>query len=177
MRQLALLILALATTPAALAGECRTALRPLLLSTQPEATALQAVRALCQKEADAGDPVAGYELALFHLGLGGEWQPQAAIPLMRDAATAGVSEAQYWLAWQYEEGPLLDHDPALALSWYQRAANANHRLAVARLARAYEAGELGLARNPLKAAEYKAREAQCLRRQQAGLAPQAAPGS
>ena len=167
MRQIALLILALTAAPAALAGECRSALRPLLLSTQPDAAALQAVRASCQAEADAGDAVATYELALFHLGLNGEWQPDAAIPLIRDAAAAGVPEAQYWLAWQYEAGPLLDHDQALALSWYQRAANGNHRLAVARLASAYAGGELGLARDPLKAAEYKAREAQCLRRQQA----------
>ncbi|MBW7931693.1 MAG: sel1 repeat family protein, partial [Gammaproteobacteria bacterium] len=61
----------------------------------------------------------------------------------------------------------------LALSWYQRAANANHRLAVARLAHAYEAGELGLAPDRLKALEYRAREARCLQRQQA----QAASGS
>lgn len=167
MRPIALLLLILLATPAAFAGECRNALRPLLLSTTPDPGALQAVRATCQAEADAGDAVALYELALFHLGLNGEWQPQEAIPLIRDAATAGVPEAQYWLAWQYEAGPLLEHDQALALSWYQRAANANHRLAVARLASAYAGGELGLARDPLKAAEYKAREAQCLRRQQA----------
>lgn len=161
MYKLPLFLLALACMPMAFAGECRDDLRPLLLDSQPDHAALQAVRATCAAEAEDGDPMALYQLALFHLGLGGEWQPDAAIPLIRDAAAAGISEAQYWLAWQHEDGPLLEHDTALALSWYQRAANANHRLAVARLARAYEAGELGLSRDRLKALEYRAREAQC----------------
>ncbi len=167
MRALALLIIVLVAAPAAFAGDCRTALRPLLLSTEPDPAALQSVHTICQAEADAGDAVALYELALFNLGLNGEWQPQVAIPMIREAAAAGVPEAQYWLAWQHEDGPLLEHDPALALTWYQRAANANHRLAVGRLARAYETGELGLPRDILKALEYKARQAQCLRQQQA----------
>lgn len=145
------------------AGECRGSLRPLLLVPQPDATALAEVRRLCAAEADAGDADALYQLALFHLGLAGEWQPDAAIPMIRDAAGAGVSEAQYWLAWQLEEGPLLTHDTAAARGWYQRAAAASHRLALARLARAYERGELGLERDPLLAAEYKARQAQCAR--------------
>jgi len=157
-----MLIALVASQPAA-AGQCRGQLRPLLLDPAPAAASLQNVRAICRAEADAGDADSLYQLALFHLGLGGEWQPEAAIPMIREAAAAGVPEAQYWLAWQYEAGPLLDHDEAAALGWYQRAANANHRLAIGRLAQAYEAGELGLPRDPLRAAEYKARQAQCLR--------------
>lgn len=164
MRYAIALLLSLAATQPALAGECRALVRPLLLSTTPDAAALQSARATCQAEADAGDADSLYQLALFHLGLAGEWQPDVAIPMIRDAAGAGVPEAEYWLAWQYEAGPLLPHDPAVALGWYERAANANHRLAVARLAQAYEAGELGLPRDPLRAATYKARQAQCLRK-------------
>jgi hypothetical protein len=126
------------------------------------------VRALCEHEAGTGSADARYQLALFHLGLAGEWQPEAALPLIRDAAGAGIPEAQYWLAWQYEAGPLLDHDDALALGWYQRAANADHRLAIGRLAQAYERGELGLSRDPLLAAQYRARQSRCERQQAAG---------
>lgn len=165
MNRLLLIALLLATAAPAAAGECRARLRPLLLSQEPDAAALASVRGLCRAEADAGDADALYQLALFHLGLGGEWQPEQAIPMIRDAAAAGVPEAQYWLAWQYEAGPLLAHDAAMALGWYQRAANADHRLANGRLAQAYQAGELGLARDPLKAAEYKARQARCAKQE------------
>ncbi len=164
----ALLILLFLGMSAARAGECRATVRPLLLATAPDPAALAAARDLCRAEADAGDADAGYQLALFHLGLGGEWQPQAAIPLIHTAAIAGVPEAQYWLAWQQESGPLLPHDEAAARDWYLRAAAADHRLANARLAQAYAAGELGLAVDARKAAEYRAREARCLLREQAG---------
>ena len=156
---------ALTCAVSAVAGECRSAARPLLLSPQPEPAALEGARRVCQAEADRGDADALYVLALFDLGLGGAWQPDHAIPRIMDAAGRGVAEAQYWLAWQYEAGPLMPHDQALALDWYRRAANGDHRLAIARLAQAYETGELGLPRDPLLAAEYKARQQQCLRSQ------------
>ena len=79
-------------------------------------------------------------------------------------AGRGVSEAQYWLAWQYEAGPLLAHDPAMALDWYQRAAVLNHRLAIGRLADAYERGELGLAPDAGKALELRARQSRCAKK-------------
>jgi TPR repeat protein len=162
-------LLLLAAAGSAGAGECRPALRPLLLDANPDPNALADVRALCTAEADAGSADARYQLALFDLGLGGTWQPDSAIPLIREAATAGVPEAQYWLAWQYETGPLLDHDEAIALGWYRRAANSNHRLAISRLAQAYESGELGLVRDPVLAAQYRARQLQCQRKQDAGI--------
>lgn len=161
-------LLLLAAAANAPAQDCRRTLRPLLLDATPDTAALADVRALCKAEADAGSADARYQLALFHLGLAGEWQPELAIPLIRDAAASGVPEAQYWLAWQYEAGPLLPHDEAIALGWYQRAANANHRLAIGRLAQAYATGELGLPRDPLLAAQYRARQAQCQRKQAAG---------
>jgi TPR repeat protein len=153
----------LAAAFGAAAGDCRAALRPLLLDATPDANSLSATRALCRREAEAGSADARYQLALFHLGLAGEWQPEMAIPLIRDAAAQGVSEAQYWLAWQYEAGPLLPRDEAIALGWYQRAANADHRLAIGRLAQAYDHGELGLPRDPLLATQYRARQSQCER--------------
>lgn len=171
MRRLAaaLLLLLAASLPPARAGECRAALRPLLLAAAPGAAALADARALCRAEADAGDADSLYQLALFHLGLAGEWQPETAIPLVREAATAGVPEAQYWLAWQHESGGILPHDEPAALGWYRRAADADHRLAHARLARAYAAGELGLPRDASKAVEYQARAARCQRREQEGI--------
>lgn len=165
IRRTLLILVCLSCVPQAFAGACRTSLRPLLLSQAPDQVALRDVHATCQAEADAGDADAVYQLALFDLGLAGQWRPEEAIPKIIDAAARGVPEAQYWLAWQYEAGPLLPHDQATALGWYERAANANHRLAIGRLAQAYAAGELGLSRDPLRAAEYKARQSQCMKRQ------------
>jgi TPR repeat protein len=162
-----LLLLALLVSGSAVGGECRGALRPLLLQSHVDAGALEAVQALCQHEADAGDAQATYQLALARLGLNGRFEPETAIPMIRDAAGRGVSEAQYWLAWQYESGPLLMHDTAAALDWYRRAAERNHRLAIARLAEAYEHGELGLAADAGKALELRARESRCAKKEQA----------
>lgn len=162
----ALATLAVLALPAtAHAGFCRAAVRPLLLATSPDAEALGNARRTCAAEAEAGDADSLYHLALFSLGLGGEWQPAAAIPMVREAAADGVPEAQYWLAWQLETGDLLPRDESAALGWYQRAASAEHRLAIGRLAKAYESGELGLPRDPLLAAEYRARQARCTRRE------------
>ncbi len=143
------------------AGECRDTLRPLLLQPDPDPAALAAARALCERAAAGGEADARYQLAFFHLGLGGGWEPEAAIPLIREAADAGVSEAQYWLAWQLEEGPLLPDDHPAALRWYERAAAADHRLALDRLARAYEKGQLGLRADARRALELRARIRRC----------------
>ncbi|MSR08213.1 MAG: hypothetical protein EXR82_01550 [Gammaproteobacteria bacterium] len=104
---------------AASAGTCRALVRPLLLDAQPAPEDLQRAQALCRAEAEAGDAEAIYQLSFFALGLGGNWQPEEAIPLIRSAADRGVTEAQYWLAWQSESGPELPHDPAIALGWYE----------------------------------------------------------
>jgi hypothetical protein len=160
-RTLVITVTLLAGPVTALAGECRASLRPLLLSREPEAVALDQVRQLCQSEADGGDAGALYQLALTWLGPGGQWEPDRAIPMIHAAAERGVPEAQYWLAWQYESGPLLSHDGATALGWYLRSAEANHRLALARLAEAYARGELGLPVEPNRALEYRARQARC----------------
>lgn len=143
------------------AGICRSELRPLLLQAEPDQTALAAVRRICETEANAGDADATYQLALFHLGLGGEWSPAEAIPLIRSAAELDVSEAQYWLAWQSESGPELPHDQAIALGWYQRAADGRHQLALERLATAWERGELGLPVDEKQALKLRAQIRKC----------------
>lgn len=163
MRPTTLLPLLLLTLPAlAQAGDCRARLAPLLLTLEPDPARLAEVRALCADEAEAGDADALYQLALFQLGLGGEWAPDEAATKIGTAATAGVPEAQYWMAWQRETGTLLPADAAEALRWYQLAAEAEHRLALLRMAEAYAAGELGLPVDGLKAELYRARAAACL---------------
>ena len=143
------------------AGECRALVRPLLMQAAPPAPELARVQALCRAESRDGDPDATYQLAFFLLGLGGVWQPDDALPLIRSAANRGVSEAQYWLAWQSEAGPVLPHDDQIALGWYRMAADANHRLALQRLADAWERGELGLPVDSRKALEFRARIRRC----------------
>ena len=145
------------------AGDCRDALRPLLLSSSPAPERLAAVRAFCTQAQTDGDADAGYQLALLDLGLDG-WQPERAAGLIEQAARQGVPEAQYWLAWQYESGPLLPNDTALALRWYRAAAQLEHRLALQRLADAYAGGELGLPADARRATEFRARAERCAQR-------------
>lgn len=152
-------LLAVFVTGPALA-ECRAILRPLMLENPPDQAALRAAQTLCAAEAETGDADALYQGALFHLGLLG-WDVDAAIPMIQTAASEGIPEAQYWLAWQYEEGPLLPNDQQLALRWYELAGDNEHRLALDRLAAAYQNGELGLAANTRKAAEMRARAERC----------------
>ncbi|MEZ5565253.1 MAG: hypothetical protein R3F24_06910 [Gammaproteobacteria bacterium] len=156
-----LLGVTLAASTPALAGDCRQLLHPLLLEAAPDPGELARIRTICQAEADAGDADSTYELALFSLGLAGNWQPDAALPLIRSAAARDVSEAQYWLAWQSESGPVLPHDQAVALDWYRKAAAGRHRLALQRLAEASERGELGLPVDPRQALAYRAQIRRC----------------
>jgi TPR repeat protein len=139
---------------------CRDALRPVLLQASPDRVALPGILSLCEGQAEAGDPDALYQLSLLYLGLI-DWQPDKAIPMIRSAADSGVSEAQYWLAWQYESGPLLENDPELALQWYLRAGEQDHRLALNRLADVFEQGGLGMPADMRQARLYRARAARC----------------
>jgi TPR repeat protein len=141
-------------------GECRVTLRPLLLQQNPDSAQLSAIRELCQREANAGDPEAVYQLSFFFLGLD-SWDPDKASALILTAAEGGVPEAQYWLAWQYDSGPLLPNDPVLALQWYQVSAEKDHRLALERLAEAYTVGALGLQPDRKKASQFRALAARC----------------
>ena len=142
------------------ARECRARVGPLLLQQDPDREALRVAEAACLLAANSGSHDATYRLAFFRLGLL-DWQPEAAIELISTAAQGGVAEARYWLAWQYESGPLLPNAPGLALSWYLAAADLEHKLALVRLADAYRNGELGLAPDARKAAMLRARAERC----------------
>ncbi len=155
-------LIAVVSVTGAHAGDCRTVLRSLLLSAQPDAAEIEAVRELCATEHAGGDADSGYHLALTYLGMGA-WDPDRAVPMIREAAVAGVPEAQYWLAWQLEAGPLLPDDPAAALGWYEAAAEREHVLALRRLADAYALGELGLSVDERRAVELKALADRCAR--------------
>lgn len=155
------LLLAVLLPGLAAAGDCRGLVQPLLLQAEPAALSVDAARQVCEHEARGNDPEATYGLALFSLGLAGVWRPEAAIPLMRMAAGQGVSEAQYWLAWQTESGPALANDPEAALYWYEQAARNRHRLALARLATAYERGELGMTPDARRALDLRAQIRRC----------------
>jgi TPR repeat protein len=157
------MIIAAACTLAAsstMAGDCRAVLRPLLLENPPVRERLLEAQSLCVAEAEAGDADAVYQSALLHLGLL-DWDPGTAIPMIQTAARDGVAEAQFWLAWQYEEGPLLPNNTELAREWYEQAGNNEHYLALDRLASAYRNGELGLAIDARKAADMRARADRC----------------
>jgi TPR repeat protein len=142
------------------AGDCRAVLRPLMMQNPPDRAALIEAQALCRAEADAGDADSLYQSSLLHLGLL-DFDVDRALPLIEAAARSEVSEAQYWLAWQYDSGPLLPDNPELAREWYERAGANEHRLALSRLAFAHGSGELGFAVDARKAAEYRARAERC----------------
>ena len=142
------------------AADCRAEVRALLLQAAPATETVASARAVCEAAQASGDAVATYHLALLDLGPG-QWAPERAAERIRTAAEAGVPEAQYWLAWQLDKGPLLPGDPAAARRWYEAAARQSHRLAILRLAEAHERGELGLAADAARAAELRAVAAQC----------------
>jgi len=152
-------LLALLLRPAG-AADCRAEVRALLVQPEPAAASVADARRLCAAASEAGDPVATYHLALLDLGPAG-WNPEGAAPLITQAARAGVPEAQYWLAWQLDSGPLLPNDPDASRRWYEAAAAQSHRLALLRLAEVYERGELGARLAPARAAELRALAAQC----------------
>ena len=169
-RQVVLLVCCALLLPAGIQAQqsspvnCREALRPILLQVEPDRTQLPDIRDLCQGQADAGDPDALYQLALLHLGLL-DWRPESAIPMIRRAAVAGIPEAQYWLAWQYESGPLLANESGSALYWYRAAGDQEHRLALNRLIEIYSRGELGEAVDEKLAAGYRVRLANCMQQE------------
>jgi len=150
----------LSCPPLVAATDCPERSRSLMLATDPDVAEVRSAAAACAVAYADGDTSAAYYLGLLDLGLAG-WQPERAANFISVAAQGGMPEAQYWLAWQLEEGPLLPNDPVRALQWYEDAAEQSHPLALARLADAYESGELGLRRAPARAAELRALAASC----------------
>ena len=150
----------LSGAPLAAATDCPERSRSLMLVSDPDVADVRSATAACAVAYADGDTSAAYYLGLLDLGVA-DWQPERAANLIREAAQGGMPEAQYWLAWQLEEGPLLPNDQSQALQWYEDAAEQSHPLALARLADAYAAGELGLRREPARAAELRALAASC----------------
>ena len=108
---------------------------------------------------------AQYHLGVLHFyGLGGaEFDQYKGISLFRQSAEAGYHVAQAFMGFAAENGDdvFVAKDEAVALEWYQKAAQANHCVAIRRLEQAYQNGELGLSVNEDKAAEWRQRRDSC----------------
>lgn len=85
-------------------------------------------------------------------------QPDQAIALLRRAAAGHDPNAQLLLAQIYAEGRGIAADPALAMLWYEVAANAGHPEAMNQLGRCHELG-FGTAANEMLAALWYRRAA------------------
>lgn len=76
------------------------------------------------RAADAGDPVAMHNLALYYLkGRGGPRDDAMAARLLRRAAAAGVTDSQFNLAMLYETGAGVERNLVEAYRWFQIAAS------------------------------------------------------
>lgn len=99
-----------------------------------------------QPLAEQGDPKAMYHIShLYYLGVGGAPRDaEKASQLIHAAANKGYIVAQQQLAHNYERGLYGHIDNESAVSWYAMAAKGGSCIAIRRLAKAYEYGELGL---------------------------------
>ncbi|MCS3807561.1 tetratricopeptide repeat protein [Xanthomonas sp. 4461] len=86
-------------------------------------------------------------------------QPDQAIALLRKAAAGHDVNAQLLLAQLYAEGRGVPADPAMAMLWYEVAANAGHPEAMNQLGRCHELG-FGTACNIVLAALWYRRAAE-----------------
>jgi localization factor PodJL len=78
-----------------------------------------------QRAADAGDPPAMHNLALYYFrGEGGPQDAAAAAQWFKKAAQRGVVDSQYNLGLLYLSGSGVPRDPAQAYRWFTIAANA-----------------------------------------------------
>jgi len=95
--------------------------------------------AVLRPRAEAGDPVAAYNLAiLLAQGMGTERDDSAAAHWMTVAAEAGLVSAQNTLALMYLHGRGVPRDRRAAVRWLAKAARAGHPLAQANLVRLME---------------------------------------
>ncbi|MBB3796290.1 hypothetical protein FHY17_000486 [Xanthomonas arboricola] len=86
-------------------------------------------------------------------------QPDRAVALLRKAAERQDLAAQLLLAQLYAEGRGIPADPAMAMLWYEVAANAGHAEAMNQLGRCHELG-FGTACNEVLAALWYRRAAE-----------------
>ncbi|MGH6951033.1 MAG: hypothetical protein ACREH4_09180 [Vitreimonas sp.] len=91
-----------------------------------------------EQAAEAGEPVAQYELALQRLSAG---RTQEGAALLRLAADGGFPMAQYRLAKLYERGEGVTADLTMARRWTERAAAAGNRRAMHDLGVYFARGE------------------------------------
>ena len=102
----------------------------------------------------------GYAVAAIHLALLLVQEHRRASALTRAielvslAANNGDPLCATQLAQWYEEGAVVPRDRALALRWYQVAADGGSSVAKIRLGMAYATGDLGLPRDQRKANDY-----------------------
>ncbi len=88
----------------------------------------------------AADPVALFREAVRHELDGGGTVEQAFL-LYRQAAQAGLADAEFNVAAMYDSGRGVERDVAQAATWYARAATRGNQRAAYNLGQLYEAGE------------------------------------
>jgi len=86
---------------------------------------------------------------------GGRRYAEAA-PWLEQAAAAGLPAAQFLLGNACRDGEGVPADPAMALAWWEAAAEAEDAEALQALAQAWREGGLGLPRDEARAATYLA---------------------
>lgn len=98
--------------------------------------------------ADAGDPIAQFQLGLSNLENG---QVEQGVSLIRLAANKNMPAAQYRLAKLYEAGEGVTADPAMARELTEKAARGGNRIAMHDLALYYTDGRGGVQTDVAKA--------------------------
>ena len=123
--------------------------------------------AIWSELAAEGDTRALYHIGIMNMyGLGGaEFDQLTAIRNVRAAADDGYPMAQSFMGFMVErsDGLMVERGDEAALGWWRKGAEGNHCAAVRRMARAYENGELGLAADPVQAAQWNARQENCVK--------------
>jgi TPR repeat protein len=101
----------------------------------------ETARSLWLPLAQQGDALAQEKVgSLYHFGLGGEQDDEAAAAWYRKAADQGLAEAQYDLGLLYEQGRGVPRDPAEAARWFRRAAEQGNAKALGSLGAQYLVG-------------------------------------
>lgn len=119
---------------------------------------------LWKKLADNGDAQSMYYLsAVYFRGIPGvsARNDKEALSLLEKSAAKGLPDALFSLAWQCESGTKMKQDLKRALQLYESAGRLGHSLALSRLVRVYEHGELGESHDPKRAEYWKQRMGGC----------------
>ena len=110
--------------------------------------------------ADAGDPVAQFNLGILHdQGKGVPADAEAAFEWYQSAAEQEDAAAAFNIALMYEAGDGVEPDMARAIDWHRTAAEGGDLMAQVRLAEIYEDG-LGVEPDAAEAAKWYERAAE-----------------